>query len=76
MRIVTLSKESKSDLLNDLLKRSEITIDKLKKVDLFDLNYDKEVNNQAEIQIKYEGYIKKIVLTMRAVWCYTDRTLL
>ena len=46
--------------LYDLLKRTEITIDKLKKEKLYTLNYNKEVEEQVEIQIKYEGYIKKI----------------
>ena len=44
----------------DLLKRTEITLDKLKEVNLFTTNYSKEVIRQVEIQVKYEGYIKKI----------------
>ncbi len=44
----------------DLLKRTEITIEKLQKEKLLNLNYSKEVMEQVEIQIKYEGYIKKI----------------
>lgn len=46
--------------LYDLLKRSEITINKLKGENLLNENYSKEVEEQVEIQIKYEGYIKKI----------------
>lgn len=45
--------------LYDLLKRSEITIDKLKHEQMLDSNYSKEIEEQVEIQIKYEGYIKK-----------------
>lgn len=45
--------------LYDLLKRTEITIDKLKQANILISNYNKDVEEQAEIQIKYEGYIKK-----------------
>lgn len=44
----------------DLLKRTEITLDKLQEVELINIDYSKEVLEQVEIQIKYEGYIKKI----------------
>ncbi len=43
--------------LYDLLKRTEITLDKLQKY--LPESYSKEVEEQVEIQIKYEGYIKK-----------------
>ena len=46
--------------LYDLLKRSEITINKLKDLSIYNLEYDESVESQVEIQIKYEGYIKKI----------------
>ena len=46
--------------LYDLLKRTEITIDALKKENIYNFNYTKEVEEQVEIQIKYEGYIKKV----------------
>ena len=46
--------------LYDLLKRSEITIEKLKEISIYNLDYNKDVEYQVEIQIKYEGYIKKI----------------
>ena len=45
--------------LYNLLKRSEITLDKLKENNLLKTNYNKEVEKQVEIQIKYEGYIIK-----------------
>ena len=45
--------------LYDLLKRNEITINTLKENNLFTSSYSKEVENQVEIQIKYEGYIAK-----------------
>ncbi len=44
----------------DLLKRSEITTDNLIEKKLIASNYPKDVMNQVEIQIKYEGYIKKV----------------
>ena len=46
--------------LYDLLKRTEITINLLKQKDLYNLNYNKEIEEQVEIQIKYEGYINKV----------------
>lgn len=46
--------------LYDLLKRTEITIEALKKEQLLNIDYSKEVSDQVEIQIKYEGYIQKI----------------
>ena len=55
------SKEIKDGItLYDLLKRTEITIDKLKKESLYNLEYNKDAEEQVEIQIKYEGYIKKV----------------
>ena len=46
--------------LYDLLKRTEITIEKLKLLNLVDIDYSKEVIEQVEITIKYEGYITKV----------------
>ena len=46
--------------LYDLLKRTEITIEILKKENLYNFKYPKDVEEQVEIQIKYEGYIKKV----------------
>ena len=43
--------------LYDLLKRPEITMDDLHNI--YQCNYDKEIIEQVEINIKYEGYIKK-----------------
>jgi len=43
--------------LYDLLKRPEITYDKIS--NYLDILYDDEIINQAEIDIKYEGYIVK-----------------
>lgn len=45
--------------LYDLLKRPEITIEKLINVNKIPNIYSKEVIEQVEIFIKYEGYIKK-----------------
>ena len=45
--------------LYDLLKRPLIKIKDLIALKKVDLKYDEEVLMQAEIQIKYEGYIKK-----------------
>jgi len=41
------------------LKRPEININLLLKENIIENKYDKEVYNQVEILIKYEGYIKK-----------------
>ena len=46
-------------ILYDLLKRPEITIEKLINVNKVPNIYSKEVIEQVEIFIKYEGYIKK-----------------
>ena len=46
--------------LYNLLKRQEITIAILKENNLIDIDFPKEVIEQAEINIKYEGYINKI----------------
>ena len=45
--------------LYDLLKRPEINMQMLKDLDLIDDSYSEEVLQQVEINIKYEGYIKK-----------------
>ena len=44
----------------ELLKRTEITIELLIKNNLLSLDYPKKVMNEVEIQIKYDGYIKKV----------------
>ena len=46
--------------VNNLLKRSEITLKDLIDNNIFNTKYDEEVLEQAEILIKYEGYIAKI----------------
>ena len=43
--------------LYDLLKRPELSIEDL--TNFIELNYSKEVLKEVEINIKYEGYIKK-----------------
>ena len=45
--------------LYDLLKRPEITYQKLKENNLIFNNYDEEVIEQVELDIKYGGYILK-----------------
>ena len=45
--------------LYTFLKRPEITLDLLLKEKILENKYDKEVYNQAQILIKYEGYINK-----------------
>lgn len=44
----------------DLLKRTEITLEKLREANIYNVDYNKDVINQVEIQIKYEGYINKV----------------
>ena len=46
--------------LYNLLKRTEINIDILKKQNLINEDYPKDVIEQVEINIKYEGYINKV----------------
>ena len=46
--------------LYNLLKRTEITIDKLQEYKIIPKDYSKYVEEQVEIHIKYEGYIDKI----------------
>ncbi len=41
----------------DLLKRPKITLNKMKTY--LDLDIDREIANQVEIEVKYEGYIQK-----------------
>ncbi len=43
----------------DLLKRPEITYDKLLANNIIDFKYDEDIIEQVELNIKYEGYIKK-----------------
>ncbi len=45
--------------LYELLKRPEITYEKILKLELFDNKYDEEVIKQVVINDKYEGYINK-----------------
>ena len=44
--------------LSDLLKRSELNYEKLKEIDNNRPELSKEVTEEVEIQVKYEGYIK------------------
>ena len=44
--------------LSDLLKRTEITYENLAQIDINRPNLSKEVAEEVEIQVKYEGYIK------------------
>ncbi|MEG0794345.1 MAG: tRNA uridine-5-carboxymethylaminomethyl(34) synthesis enzyme MnmG [Bacilli bacterium] len=41
----------------ELLKRPEINLDFIK--NFIEINFDKEIKEQVEIEVKYEGYIKK-----------------
>lgn len=43
----------------DLLKRPEITYEKLLANNIIDFKYDIDIIEQVELNIKYEGYIKK-----------------
>ena len=45
--------------LYELLKRPEVTFEKLQKANLIDNYFDKEIIKQVEINDKYEGYILK-----------------
>lgn len=52
------SKISNGVKLSDLLKRSELTYEKLSEIDENRPNLTEEIAEEVEIQIKYEGYIK------------------
>ena len=45
----------------NLLKRPEITIENLRRENLIDITYSKEVEEEVEINIKYDGYINKAI---------------
>lgn len=45
--------------LYNLLKRPEVTINNLIKIDKVAKNYSKDIFEEVELSIKYEGYIKK-----------------
>lgn len=47
--------------LYQLLKRPEITFEKLFENELIEKEYDDEIYNQVELNIKYEGYIQKAI---------------
>ncbi len=45
----------------NFLKRPEITLESLRKQNLIEIKYDKEIEEEVEINIKYEGYINKAI---------------
>jgi len=45
----------------NLLKRPEITIENLRRENLIEITYSKEVEEEVEINIKYDGYINKAI---------------
>ena len=45
----------------NFLKRPEITLENLRKENLIDIKYDREIEEEVEINIKYEGYINKAI---------------
>ena len=57
--LIELSSSPLKDSISfyELLKRPEINLNKLKS--LINLDYDDDINEQVEINIKYEGYINK-----------------
>ncbi len=60
-RFLEKNNSSKIDMgmkLSELLKRTELTYELLKEIDINRPNLDIEVWQEAEIEIKYEGYIK------------------
>ncbi len=57
----------------ELLKRPEITINKLKELNIINIKYTNEVENQAEIQIKYEGYINKVQKEVDKILKYENK---
>ena len=43
----------------DFIRRPEVTINELKELGLINIDYDDDIIEQVEINVKYEGYIKK-----------------
>ena len=60
---VTIDKEKGRTTTNvyDYLKNPTVKLEEVIKEHNLDLNYDKEVIEEVEIQIKYEGYIRKVL---------------
>ena len=57
----------------DLLKRPEITIEKLEETNLITLEETNEVKQEVEIFIKYEGYIKKVEQEAEKILKYDEK---
>lgn len=57
----------------ELLKRPEISITKLKEQNLITSSYSNEVEEQVEIQIKYEGYITKVEKEAKKMLKYEEK---
>lgn len=57
----------------DLLKRTEITVNKLKENNLLSCDYPSEVIEQVEIYVKYEGYITKIMKEANKLLKYEEK---
>ena len=57
----------------ELLKRPEISITKLKEQNLISSSYSNEVEEQVEIQIKYEGYITKVEIEAEKMLKYEEK---
>ena len=60
---VTIEKEKQRATTNvyDYLKNPLVKLDEVIKEHNLNLNYDEEVIEEVEIQIKYEGYIRKVL---------------
>lgn len=58
LKSLETSEISGSVKISDLLKRTEITYENIKEFDKTRPELDKQVSEEAEIMIKYEGYIK------------------
>ena len=57
--------------LYEILKRPEITIDKLNEI--IEIDYEPEIIEQVEINIKYEGYIKKALKEAKKISDLEDK---
>ena len=60
---ITIEKEKgrTTTIVYDYLKNPTVKLEEVIKAHNLDLNYDKEVIEEVEIQIKYEGYIRKVL---------------
>lgn len=56
---LSILKTSHSPTIKEILKRSDMSYEKIKSIDTTRVNIDKDILSIVETEVKYEGYIKK-----------------